>query len=111
GKPEAIILVYRRTEDMLPGEEWPTASAHRTVAARVRRRAGRAVILRLFNRPAYEAWRGGRTDTRDLRLEWAESPTSLRFAIDWGVDRGADGRPIQQSLGWAAWLTGQDAHA
>lgn len=107
---EVVLISYRATDDMLPGEEWPTASAHRMVLARVKHGAAMNVHLIAFDRADYAGWLSGRKDSRSARLEWANQRASqgTRFSIKWGLDKDENGRVIHHGLGWCVWRTGRD---
>lgn len=110
-EPVAVTLIsYRSTDDMLSGEEWPTASAHRMVVARIKAKAYAQVDLVIFDPAVYQAWLGRRVDSRATRLEWANerAQQGVKFAIKYGVDNGLDNlkRGGTHALGWAAYRIG-----
>lgn len=106
-----VLLTYRRDAD-LPADDLYPASVTRMIAARIKRAAPIETHLVIFDRVAYDAWRGGAPDTRAARQEWAVARsllTGTRYSFKVGgrtgdLPPGADGRPV--TIGWAAWRYG-----
>ena len=106
-----VLLTYRRDAD-LPADDLYPAAVSRMIAARIKRAAPVQTRLVIFDRAAYDTWRGGAPDTRAARQEWAIKENlgkGTRFSFKVGgrtgdLPPGADGRPI--AIGWAVWRYG-----
>ena len=77
------VLIYRSDADLPKSAGLPFASVHRTAVSRIVDHdtlQGRAASI-MFDREQYDAFRGDRHDTSDLRAEWAATQKASRFAF------------------------------
>lgn len=68
------LLMYRQDEDLPEGCSLPYASAHNRMTAETAESmeaAGRAPNITLFDRAAFDAWRGDGPDDAQSRARWA----------------------------------------
>lgn len=70
GVERVALTLYRQDEDLMD-DDAPFASVQRMIAARVARARPDSVLLVIFDRAEYDAWRGAKPDTRARRAEWA----------------------------------------
>ena len=66
----AVLLVYRRDQDVPPWTGLPTAGCHLALVRRVVERRP-DVQLVTYNRSTYCCWLGSRPDSEELRTAWA----------------------------------------
>ena len=70
GPEPAVLLVYRRDQDVLPWAGARTAGCHLAMLRRVAERRPDVQFV-TFNRSAYRRWLGSRPDDQDMRAVWA----------------------------------------
>jgi transcriptional regulator with XRE-family HTH domain len=72
GSAPAVLLVYRRDQDVPPWTELRTAGCHLALVRRVAERRPDVQFVR-YDRAAYLRWLGSRLDSEALRTAWTAS--------------------------------------
>jgi hypothetical protein len=72
GSAPAVLLVYRRDQDVPPWSGLCSAGCHLALVRRVAERRPNVQFV-TYNRAAYRRWLGSRVDSEALRMTWAAS--------------------------------------